>query len=1118
MLTEADRPVYKNVAIVKGSEKEKETPPVEVEVGEPGFSIHKEQRVAGEPAYTAAKLVSEAGKKVEYKITVTNTGNTTLKFGALKDAKCTGVLPAGETMLKAGEAETFSCEHTLTEADKPVYTNTASIEGGKETKTSNTVEVEINPPNFEVIKEQRIKGEASFTKAKLKAEVGETVEYKITVKNTGLTTVKFEALKDANCTNFVPALGAFELAPGGEKGYTCEHVLTEADRPVYKNVAIVKGSEKEKETPPVEVEVGEPGFSIHKEQRVAGEPAYTAAKLVSEAGKKVEYKITVTNTGNTTLKFGALKDAKCTGVLPAGETMLKAGEAETFSCEHTLTEADKPVYTNTASIEGGKETKTSNTVEVEINPPNFEVIKEQRIKGEASFTKAKLKAEVGETVEYKITVKNTGLTTVKFEALKDANCTNFVPALGAFELAPGGEKGYTCEHVLTEADRPVYKNVAIVKGSEKEKETPPVEVEVGEPGFSIHKEQRVAGEPAYTAAKLVSEAGKKVEYKITVTNTGNTTLKFGALKDAKCTGVLPAGETMLKAGEAETFSCEHTLTEADKPVYTNTASIEGGKETKTSNTVEVEINPPNFEVIKEQRIKGEASFTKAKLKAEVGETVEYKITVKNTGLTTVKFEALKDANCTNFVPALGAFELAPGGEKGYTCEHVLTEADRPVYKNVAIVKGSEKEKETPPVEVEVGEPGFSIHKEQRVAGEPAYTAAKLVSEAGKKVEYKITVTNTGNTTLKFGALKDAKCTGVLPAGETMLKAGEAETFSCEHTLTEADKPVYTNTASIEGGKETKTSNTVEVEINPPNFEVIKEQRIKGEASFTKAKLKAEVGETVEYKITVKNTGLTTVKFEALKDANCTNFVPALGAFELAPGGEKGYTCEHVLTEADRPVYKNVAIVKGSEKEKETPPVEVEVGEPGFSIHKEQRIAGEPAYTAAKLVSEAGKKVEYKITVTNTGNTTLKFGALKDAKCTGVLPAGETMLKAGEAETFSCEHTLTEADKPVYTNTASIEGGKETKTSNTVEVEINPPNFEVIKEQRIKGEASFTKAKLKAEVGRDRGIQDHGQEHGSDDREIRSAQRREMHELRAGAGRVRTRAGGETGLHVRTRAH
>ena len=93
---------------------------------------------------------------------------------------------------------------------------------------------------------------------------------------------------------------------------------------------------------------------------------------------------------------------------------------------------------------------------------------------------------------------------------------------------------------------------------------------------------------------------------------------------------------------------------------------------------------------------------------------------------------------------------------------------------------------------------------------------------------------------------------------------------------------------------------------------------------------------------------------------------------------------------------------------------------------------------------------------NTGNTTLKFSALKDAKCIGVSPSGETTLKAGESETFSCEHMLAEADENPYKNTASISGGGVEKTSNTVEVEIKKPNFEVIKEQRIEGRSRLTR--------------------------------------------------------------
>ena len=359
-----------------------------------------------------------------------------------------------------------------------MYTNVASIEGclkshekeypcghgyGKtpgtscKVKESNTVEVEVEleTPSFSIKKEQRIKGEGAYTAAKLKGQIGETVEYLITVEDTGTSAITFGSLSDAKCTNIQPT-GSFELTGGMKKTFTCEHVLVEADAPIYTNVASIEGClkshEKEfpcghgygktpgttckvKESNTVEVEV-EPEekhfgrFTIVKEQRIQGELLYTRAKLGAEVGKKVEYKITVENTGSTTLKFGSLKDLKCTGISPSGETTLKPGESETFSCEHVLTETDESPYKNTASITGGTETLLSNTVEVEIQKPSFSIHKEQRIAGEVGYTAAKLVSEVGKKVEYKIVVTNTGNTTLKFGALKDTKCSGISAGWG----------------------------------------------------------------------------------------------------------------------------------------------------------------------------------------------------------------------------------------------------------------------------------------------------------------------------------------------------------------------------------------------------------------------------------------------------------------------------------------------------------------------------------------------------------------------------------------------------------------------------------------------------------------------------------------------------------------
>ena len=118
---------------------------------------------------------------------------------------------------------------------------------------------------------------------------------------------------------------------------------------------------------------------------------------------------------------------------------------------------------------------------------------------------------------------------------------------------------------------------------------------------------------------------------------------------------------------------------------------------------------------------------------------------------------------------------------------------------------------------------------------------------------------------------------------------------------------------------------------------------------------------MEYKITVKNTGNTTLKFEALKDTKCTNFSPALAAFELAPAKRRSTRANTCWSTGTGRSTRTSRPRRPAKKKKPSDEVEVEVKElHEFEINKEQRIAGEGSFTTAKLSSEAGKKVEYQI--------------------------------------------------------------------------------------------------------------------------------------------------------------
>ena len=984
---------YTNEASIEGNEGTgtKTSNKVVAKVpAEPSFTIEKQQRLAGEGTFGAGEITGKLGQVVEYKIVVKNTGNLKLKFAALKDTGCTGLTPSGATELNVGEEESFTCSHTLAVG---TYTNEASIEGnegtGKETSNKVTAKVAAEP-NFTITKEQKIKGEGSFGTSELSGKLGQTVEYKIVVKNTGNLPLKFAALKDTGCEGLTPS-GTTELAVGAEESFTCTHVLAVG---TYTNEASIEGNEGTgtKTSNKVVAKVpAEPSFTITKEQKLHGESGYTAGELTGKLGQTVEYKITVKNTGNLPLKFAALKDSGCEGISPSGTSELAVGKEESFTCSHVLAVG---TTTNEASIEGneGTGTEASNKVTTKVPAePNFTIEKQQRLHGEANYGLGEPSGKLGQTVEYKIIVKNTGNLPLKFAALKDTGCEGISPS-GATELAVGAEESFTCTHVLAVG---TYSNEASIEGNEGTgtKTSNKVTAKVpAEPGFTVTKEQKLHGEANYGAGELTGELGRTVEYKITVKNTGNLKLKFAALKDTGCEGISPSGATELNVGEEESFTCSHVLAVG---TTTNEASIEGneGTGTKTSNKVTTKVlAEPNFTIEKLQRIKGEGSYVASAKSGKAGETVEYKIVVKNTGNLPLKFAALKDTGCEGVSPS-GTTELAVGAEESFTCSHVLAVG---ANNNEASIEGNEgtgtktSNKVTTTV---ASEPTFSIEKFQRIAGEPTYTTSEVSGSLAQVVEYKVVVTNTGNVALKFSALKDTACEGLSPTGTSELAAGKAETFTCTHTLGSVGS--YTNEASIEGneGTGTKTSNKVTTKVPAePNFTIEKQQRIAGEPTYGAGEVSGKIGQVVEYKIIVKNTGNVKLKFAALKDSSCTGITPS-GATEIEAGKEEVFTCTHTLSAVGS--SSNEASIEGSEGTgaKTSNKVTAKVpAEPSFAIEKLQRIKGEGSYGTGEKTGKLTQVVEYEVLVKNTGNVPLKFAALKDTGCEGLTPSGATNLR------------------------------------------------------------------------------------------------------------------------------
>ena len=482
-----------------------------------------------------------------------------------------------------------------------------------------------------------------------------------------------------------------------------------------------------------------------------------------------------------------------------------------------------------------------------------------------------------------------------------------------------------------------------------------------ESAFTIEKLQEIKGSGSgFTQSELSGKVGQTVDYKIVVKNTGRSDLSLSEFTDVHCdAGTISGGpgSKQLASGESTTYTCSHVLAEAG--TYSNTASVTGtGKLTcgqgfssmGTSNTVVVKVTAePAAAIEKLQEIKGSGTgYTKAELTGQVGQTVDYKVIVRNTGDVPVKLSNFTDTHCENIAGGPGSSELAPNASTTYTCEHTLTVPGK--WTNVASVVSTGNEhmcgKKTQTtltsntVVVNVpAEERIEIRKEQKFSTEAGYTESKLTGKIGDLVDYKIIVANDGNAAVQLAKITDTNCTNIQGPGQADLQPGENTYYTCEHTLTVPG--TWWNEATVETSTQiTAKSNRVEVEVPAEEtFRVEKTQRLEGESSFTRAKLTASRGETVEYQIVVTNTSNAGISLKAIDDQNCSN-ITGPGQATLEPGESTSYECEHVLTGVG--TWMNEAEVETtSGKRQRSNKVEVEVpAQESFTVEKAQKLAGE----------------------------------------------------------------------------------------------------------------------------------------------------------------------------------
>ena len=731
------------------------------------------------------------------------------------------------------------------------------------------------------------------------------------------------------------------------------------------NAAIVNGKESNEEK--TSIINAKKSSKIIEKNNVEVKDGLEVAKL----GDKIKYTITATNTGDISGKT-TIEDTVPVGTELIESSVTDAGKITTttdnrkqisWNVELGANETIERTFIVEVKDISGKIENVATVGGVPTNPDkkdtaDIKVVKEVTgIKRNQENLGKDVKVQAGDVIEYKIKVTNTGsldLTNVVLdEKLVGININAKDLKIG--DLKAGDSKEIFATYTVTyEKD---------IKGKADENGNPlPIINEVFVKGESVptkpdQKSEEVSDDskvetpvkeaPSYDISKIadkekVTTAGEEITYTITVKNTGNTILKDLTVRDAMLGIDKVISE--IKINGTNVISKKYTVTQDDIDkggVIKNIVTV-GDKETERD--VDVEQNP-GYTAVK--------TADKEKV-TTAGEVITYTITVTNTGNTTLKDIPVVD-DMAGINTKIDTIEV--GKSASVTGTYTVTQAD--------IDKGGKIHN--------VATAGDkSPEKDVNVEQNPGYTAVKTadkekVTTAGEVITYTITVTNTGNTTLKDIPVVDDMA-GINTKIDT-IEVGKSASVTGTYTVTQADID--------KGGK---IHNVATAGDKSPEKDVPVEQNSSYTAVKTADKEKVTAaGEIITYTITVTNTGNTTLTDIAVKD-DMAGIDTKIDTIEVGKSASVTgtYTVKQEDIDKGGKIH-NVATVGDKSPERD---VEVEQN-PCILVNKDATAVKAKDAEGFTDITETTKVrpddvIEYTIVVTNTGNTTLEDIKITDS--------------------------------------------------------------------------------------------------------------------------------------------
>jgi len=658
--------------------------------------------------------------------------------------------------------------------------------------------------------------------------------------------------------------------------------------------------------------------------------------------------------------------------------------------------------------------------------------------------------DAGDAIAYTFTVRNSGDVTFTSTQITDAMLGGAVACTAlAAPLAPGDQ--VSCDPVtytLTQQDvdnGTVHNDATVAGESAQGTATDGAEADVIVPSISSIVLTKTPSTVIDENGDDQVNAGDRISYTFTVTNTGTTSLSDVSIDDPMLGGAVTCPElagTVLQPGQSIDCSpVDHTLSQddVDGGVVRNTASVTATSPTgDVEDTATVTVDIAQSAGIQLTKNVGQVVDTTGDGFIGAGDTVQYGFVVRNTGSTTLTDVTISD-------PLLGQGVLCTIGTLGVDAEadcgdftYTLTQADvqEGHRSNTATAGGTSPlgpvtDDSTADVTF-TGTPAVELTKRP---GTPVDVNEDGMIGAGDTVAYSFTIHNSGTVLLRDIALDDPLLGGVVECPELdgleLVPGDVVECGPIDYTLTQEDIDAGTvhNEASVDASSDAGPADaSAEADVLVVGADRL--SLVKSAAAIVDANGsgRADAGDTIAYTFTVTNAGTTTLTGISVSDPRLTGDV-VCDTTELAPG--ESTICEGepaVLSQAevDAGEIVNTATVTGTGTGEEPPTSEATVT---------TRIVAQPAVALTKTGGgyadvdgngkiNPGDTVEFRFTVTNTGARTLTSIVITDPLLGGTIECDIAELAPGAAaDCGPVAYVLTSADvaKGKVVNVATVSG-------------------------------------------------------------------------------------------------